>query len=181
MTSYLKGELSSVVNLYQGIPTPNDHTGLSTRLQCWKAALYSVRYYPLGVGPWGLGSVLDKPTNVFVTVEMQFFFDRNIFGLKNILANLLAETGLVGFGILTYWLWRNFVTAALRQFGNRTTTGIFVAALYIASAFMSVAFMISCELYPAVAFLLLLKYHADAVASAVAPSSEEQPMLQPTH
>ena len=43
-------------------------------------------------------------------------------------------------------------------------TGVIIAGLYGASAFACVAFLFSCELYPSFAFLLVLKFHADAVA-----------------
>jgi hypothetical protein len=174
MTSYLKGEIFAFGSLPDG-GTQSGHDGMYTRIQCWKAAFCSVRYYPLGVGPWGLGSVLDKTTSVRMTKEMQLFFGEEIYGLKNALADMMAETGLVGLGLLALWLWRGMWVPARQHYAEGTRVGILIAALYWASAFLSLALLVSCELYPCLALLVIFKFHADAIAKAC---RENQPEVE---
>jgi hypothetical protein len=141
--------------------------GLATRVECWKLALVSVEYYPCGVGGWGLDNVLNRTTAVAPTEEMRFFFDNEMFGLKSALANLVAETGLVGVSLLGFWLWWSFLAPAFRHLRSGTRTETLLAGLYGASAGLSVVFLFSCELYPSYALLLFFKLHADAVAGQV--------------
>jgi hypothetical protein len=165
IASYMKGEVGGIIHLRDANPAMmRSQAGMFTRIECWKLAFYCARYYPLGVGVWGHGSVLVKDTAVTPTPEMLYFFQEDIFGLKNALANLIAETGFVGLGLLSYWLWKSFIQPARRLVRERTPGKVLVAGLYIASAFCSLAFMFSCELYPYFSLLLLLKLHADAVA-----------------
>ena len=167
LTWYFKGEVDALIHIRDAGPAvAMSHSGMFTRMECWKAAFYSVFYYPLGVGPWGLGSVLDKSTNVHLTHEMQLFFSQGVFGLKNALADLMEETGLVGLGLLFLWLWRGFWVPSRKHYDSGERVGVLIAALYWASAFLSLALMVSCELYPCLALLVVFKLHADVVADA---------------
>jgi hypothetical protein len=154
--------------------------GLATRVECWKLALYSVGYYPCGVGGWGVDNVLNRTTAVVPTPEMRFFFDRDMFGLKSGLANLVAQTGVVGLSFLGFWLWWSFFVPAFRHLKAGTVSRTLLAGLYGASAGLSVIFLFSCELYPSYALLLFFKLHADAIAArAETPwfEREVEPML----
>jgi hypothetical protein len=178
LTSYFKGEIVSVANLFTGNGSPQGgHDGMYTRIQCWKAAFYTIEYYPFGVGPWGLGSVLDKTSGVRLTHEMQFFFDEDVFGLKNAMADLMMETGIVGLGLLTLWLWYGLLIPARKYYAIGTRVGILVAAMYWACASLSVALLVSCELYPCLAMLVIFKFHADAVANACDLTDADPSML----
>jgi hypothetical protein len=90
----------------------------------------------------------------------------DIFGLQNALANITAQGGLPALGLLFYWVCVAFIVP-IREFLNEgSETGVIIAGLYGASALACLAFLFSCELYPSLAFLLVLKFHADAVAQA---------------
>ena len=183
---YFRTEVGNAVNL-QAQTGEAGGSGLATRVECWKLALYSVAYYPCGVGGWGLDSVLNRTTAVVPTPEMSFFFDRDMYGLKSGLANLIAETGLVGVGLLGFWLWWSFLAPAFRHLKSGTRTDTYLAGLYGASAALSVVFLFSCELYPSYAMLLFFKLHADAIAARVwepeldlaeEPIEENLPLLE---
>jgi hypothetical protein len=163
--AYFRTELGNGMTLQD--QTGQSGGGLATRVECWKLALVSVEYYPCGVGGWGLDNVLNRTTAVAPTEEMRFFFDNEMFGLKSALANLVAETGLVGVSLLGFWLWWSFLAPAFRHLRSGTRTETLLAGLYGASAGLSVVFLFSCELYPSYALLLFFKLHADAVAGQV--------------
>jgi hypothetical protein len=163
--AYFREELGNGLTLQD--QTGQAGGGLATRVECWKLALYSVAYYPCGVGGWGVDNVLNRTTAVVPTPEMNFFFDRDMFGLKSGLANLIAQSGLVGLSLLGYWLWRSFLSPALRLLKSGTRTDTLLAGLYGASAGLSVVFLFTCELYPSYALLLFFKLHADAIAAHV--------------
>jgi hypothetical protein len=163
---YFRAEVGSALNL-QAQTGDAGGSGLATRVECWKLALYSVEYYPLGVGGWGLDNVLNRTTEVVPTPEMRFFFDRDMFGLKSGLANLFAQTGIIGISLLGLWLWGSFLSPALRHLKSGTSTETLLAGLYGASAGLSVVFLFSCELYPSYALLLFFKLQADGMAERV--------------
>jgi hypothetical protein len=166
ITGYFKGEILTFLTFRDvNSALVRTHMGMFTRIECWKAAFYSICYYPQGVGPWGLGKVLEHPIAVTPTSELRMFFDMDIFGLKSTLANIMAETGVVGLGLLGFWLWYNFAIPARRHYRTHTRLGLLIAGLYWASAFIAVALLFACELYPHFAFMILLKFHADAVAT----------------
>jgi hypothetical protein len=169
--AYFRAELGNGLTLQD--QTGQGGGGLATRVECWKLALYSAAYYPGGVGGWGVDNVLNRTTEVVPTAEMNFFFDRDMFGLKSALANLIAQTGFVGLSLLGFWLWWSFLAPAFRHLRSGTRTATLLAGLYGASAGLSLVFLFSCELYPSYALLLFFKLHADAVAARVrAPSPE---------
>jgi hypothetical protein len=169
--AYFRAELGNGLTLQD--QTGQAGGGLGTRVECWKLALYSAVYYPGGVGGWGVDNVLNRTTEVVPTPEMSFFFDRDMFGLKSALANLIAQTGFVGISFLGFWLWWSFLAPAFRLLKSGTRPDTFLAGLYGASAGLSLVFLFSCELYPSYALLLFFKLHADAVAVRVrAPSPE---------
>ena len=182
--AYFREELGNALTLQD--QTAQSGGGLATRVECWKLALYSAAYYPGGVGGWGVDNVLNRTTEVVPTPEMNFFFDRDMFGLKSALANLVAQTGLVGLTLLGYWLWRSFLTPAFHHLKSGTRTDTLLAGLYGASAGLSVVFLFTCELYPSYALLLFFKLHADAIAAHVQvpwvelceESAEELPLLK---
>ena len=167
LTGYLRGEIVAAVN--PSAMTRQDmggHAGVATRYKCWILAFESVRQYPLGVGPYGLGSVIHDVGEVGFTHEMRYFFSRDNFGLKNALADNIAQNGILCIGLLCYWLWVAFAGPILSLLKDGSARSTFVAGLYGASAVACLFFLFSCELYPSFAFLLILKFHADAVAQA---------------
>jgi len=167
LTSYLRGEITAIVHPYEmGASMASSHSGMITRYKCWILAFTSIRIYPLGVGPYGLGSVVQQIGDAGFTREMRFFFSRDVFGLKNTLANLIADCGIGGVGLLLYWLWIAFIRPIRHHLSDGSGRGALVAAIYGASIVSSLVFLFSCELYPAFAFLLVLKCHADAIALA---------------
>jgi hypothetical protein len=176
--AYFRTEASTALNL-QAQTGQSGGSGMATRIECWKLALYSVEYYPLGVGGWGVDNVMNRTTAVVPTPEMRFFFDRDMFGLKSALANLVAQTGLVGISLLGFWLWWNFLAPAFQLLKSGTRTATLLAGLYGASAGLSIVFLFTCELYPSYALLLFFKLHADAMAARVQmplPEIAEEPI-----
>ncbi len=176
--AYFRTEASTALNL-QAQTGQSGGSGMATRIECWKLAFYSVEYYPLGVGGWGVDNVMNRTTAVVPTPEMRFFFDRDMFGLKSALANLVAQTGLVGISLLGFWLWWNFLAPAFQLLKSGTRTATLLAGLYGASAGLSIVFLFTCELYPSYALLLFFKLHADAMAARVQmplPEIAEEPI-----
>ncbi len=173
LTTYLRGEILAAVNPYDmSRDATAGHYGTITRYKCWLLAFKSLRQYPLGVGPYGLGGVIQSAGNAGVTREMRYFFSRDNFGLKNALANLIAQEGIVGVGFLLFWIWAAFVEPIRHYLADASVRGTLIAGLYGASALSCLAFLFSCELYPSCAFLLVLKCHADAVAQACTRETE---------
>jgi len=175
LTGYLRGEISAAVDP-TGM-TPDEvagHSGTITRYKCWELAFLSVRKYPLGVGVYGLGSVIQDG-QVSLNREMRYFFNRDNFGLKNGLANLIAQDGLVGVGLLAFWIFVSFLVPIRHLLADGSNDKILIAGIYGASALSSLVFLFSCELYPSFAFVLVLKFHADAIAQACLPETDEAP------
>jgi O-antigen ligase len=169
LSGYLRGEIAAVIHPDEmGASMASSHSGLITRYKCWKLALVALRDHPFGVGPYGLGTVVQEEGDDLLNNELQFYFSRDIFGLKNALANLIADTGVVGLGLLFYWLGTAFLRPIRHYLSDGTTRGAIIAGIYGASALSCVVFLFSCELYPSFAFLLVLKFHADAIAQACA-------------
>jgi hypothetical protein len=167
MTSYLRGEMEAAVNPTDMTPdAQGGHSGTITRYKCWQLAFNSLRMYPMGVGSYGLGSVIQVGGGAGLTHEMRYFFSRDNFGLKNALADLIAQDGIVGIGLLGYWIMVAFIRPIRKHLADGSSGKTLVAGIYGASALASLVFMFSCELYPSFAFLLILKFHADAIARA---------------
>jgi hypothetical protein len=160
--AYFRTEIGNALTLQD--QTGQGGGGLATRVECWKLAFYSVAYYPGGVGGWGVDNVLNCTTQVVPTTEMRYFFDQDMFGLKSALANLVAQTGLVGISLLVFWIWWSFLAPAFHHLRAGTRAETLLAGLYGASAGLSIVFLFSCELYPSYALLLFFKLHADTVA-----------------
>jgi len=173
--NYFRTELGTALNLRAQTGQAGG-SGLATRVECWKVAAYSVRYYPLGVGGWGVDEVLNRTTAISPTPEMRLFFNQDMYGLKSALANLVAQTGVVGMSLLGCWLWWNFLAPASRYLKSGTRSGILLAGLYGASAGLSVSFLFSCELYPSYALLLFFKLHADAIAVRMGVQRQRLPV-----
>ena len=161
----------AAVNPYN-VETMSGHYGTITRYKCWRVAITSLWNYPFGVGPYGLGSVIQRTGDAGLTREMRFFFSRDNFGLKNALANLIAQDGLVGTGLLLFWVWVAFIGPLRSYLADASVRSTMVAGIYGASAFSCFFFLFSCELYPSLAFLMVLKCHADAIAQACTPKPE---------
>ena len=164
VAGYLRGEIAMAIH-----PEPAyaiSHSGTITRLMCWQLALKSIHLYPLGVGQYGLDSVISQVGSAGFTGELQLMFSHDIFGLKNALANLISQGGLPGLGLLFYWFCVAFIQPIRDFLKDGSEAGAIIAGLYGASALACLAFLFSCELYPSFAFLLVLKFHADAVAQA---------------
>lgn len=139
-------------------------SGLLTRIECWRLALETVRRFPLGVGFFGIEHSYFTSRNVTLTGELVTMFRLGIFGLKNTIANVLAQTGVPGATLLVAALWQAFIRPlrAARRAGVRLPAG--PAAVYLASFCISVVFLASCETYYWMALLAVLKCYADAVA-----------------
>ena len=179
ITTYLRGEVVAAVNPYA--MTSEDiagHSGVVTRYKCWALAFQSLRQYPLGVGPYGLGSVIQREGNAGFTREMRYFFSRDNFGLKNALANLIAEDGIIGISLLAFWVTVALLRPILHYLREGSLDSTLVAGIYGASALSALVFLFSCELYPSMAFLLVLKCHADAIAQASKSKREPDPNEQ---
>jgi hypothetical protein len=165
LTTYLRGEFVAAMN-------PGDHGatmghgGTVTRYQCWRITLSSIIEYPMGVGPYGLGNVISREGNAGQTHELRYFFARDSFGMKNALANLMVRTGMVGVGLLLFWMWVAFLVPIRQYLADASIDHALIAGVYGASALVCLLFLFSCELYPSLAFLIILKFHADAVAQA---------------
>jgi hypothetical protein len=97
-----------------------------------------------------------------------------MWGLKSGLANLIAQTGVVGLGLLGYWLWRGFARPIFLHLRPGSWEGTFIAGLYGAAALMAVTFFFSCELYPCLALMLVFKIYADAIALACVPPPQAE-------
>jgi hypothetical protein len=167
LSGYFRGEIVAVVHPDEmGAAMATGHSGMITRYKCWQLAFVTLHHYPFGVGPYGLGTVVQQTNEVTLNHEMQFFFSRDVFGLKNAFANLIAECGIVGLGLLFYWMWTAFVRPIRELLAEGSARSAVIAAVYGASAVSCLVFLFSCELYPSFAFLLVLKFHADAVAQA---------------
>jgi hypothetical protein len=164
----------------EGVPIPKIGTssgkvgaGAQTRVTSWKLAWVNLKAHPFGVGHWGLSATVSAATGITPDAEMLFWFQRDNFSLKCALANVIAETGLVGMGLLAFWMFANFVAPAFawrKRFGSEH---LGVAGLYAACMFISLGLFVTCELYPYLAFALLLKMVADAVAASVRETAEQ--------
>jgi hypothetical protein len=168
LTSYLRGEITAIIHPYDMGAAMASHSGMITRYKCWLLAFTSIRLYPLGVGPYGLGSVITQVGDAGLTGEIRQMFSRDVFGLQNTLADLIADCGIVGLGLLLYWLWVAFLEPIRHYLSDGSGRGAMLAGIYGASALSCLVFLFSCELYPSLAFLLVLKCHADAIANACA-------------
>ena len=166
LTTYLSAEAEGVI--YPDVLRADmaTHAGTVTRLKCWQLAFASIHRYPLGVGPYGLGPVVSEMGQSGFTSEMRLGFSQDIFGLQSALANLIAQTGIIGLGLLSYWLFIGFVLPICHYLKDGSTAGAMIGALYGASAVACLGFLFSCDFYPSVAFLVILKFHADAIAQA---------------
>jgi hypothetical protein len=172
LTTYISSEAEGV--FYPDVLRADmaTHAGTVTRLKCWQLAFASIHRHPLGVGPYGLGPVLAEVGESGFTSEMRLGFSQDIFGLQSALANLIAQTGIIGLGLLSYWLFIGFLLPIRHFLKDGSTSGAMIAAVYGASAVACLGFLFSCDFYPSVAFLIILKFHADAIAQA---SSREEP------
>jgi len=176
LSSYLRGEIVAAVNPYAMTSTDiASHSGVVTRYKCWLLAFASLREYPFGVGAYGLGGVIERIGSAGLTHEMRYFFSRDNFGLKNALADLFVQSGFPGIGLLSYWIFAAFIRPIRQCLRDGTARSTLIAGLYGASALSCLVFLFSCELYPSMAFLLVLKCHADAVAQACTPEPEPVP------
>jgi hypothetical protein len=173
LTTYLRGEIAADLNPRDITPGEMaDHSGVVTRYKCWMLTFTSLELRPLGVGAYGMGAVLETTGDAGFTHEMKYYFNRDCFGLKNALADLIVETGVVGLGLLFFWVWVALIRPARYHLADGSFRSTLVAGIYGAAALSTFAFLFSCELYPSVAFLLLLKCHADAVAQACTKEPE---------
>jgi len=162
---YFEDEFHIAQDLLDGnVSLEQQSTGMATRLIGWKLAGNVLEYYPMGVGIYGLGSVLDKVGENELTSELRTFFSKNNFGLKNTLANTISHCGYIGVILLILWIIFNFIHPSLICNVHKSFIGVANGGLYIASAVMSMMLLASCELYPGLALLLFLKSYADSVA-----------------
>ena len=137
--------------------------GLLTRVECWRIALVTVRQHPLGVGLFGVGEVYGENSHISLTGELKYLFSLDIYGLKNALANVLAQTGLPGVALLLGSLWQCFVRPLRLAARRGELLGSGPAGVYLAAFFMTLLFLATCESYYWMAFLIVFKCYADAV------------------
>ena len=175
LTTYLSAEAEGLIYPNSSRAEMANHVGTVTRLKCWQLAFASIHQYPLGVGPYGLGPVLARTGQVGFTRELRIGFSQDIFGLQSALANLIAQTGIIGLGLLSYWLFVSFFKPIRHFLKDGSTAGAIIGAIYGASAVACLGFLFSCDFYPSVAFLIILKFHADAVAQACTRESPPDP------
>ena len=138
--------------------------GLLTRVECWRIALEAVRMHPLGVGLFGVGDVVVESNHVSLTAELKYMFGLDIYGLKNTLANVLAQTGLPGMALLLAALWQSFVRPLRLATRRGEGFGPGPSAVYLAALCMAFLFLATCETYYWMAFPVVLRCYADAVA-----------------
>ena len=144
--------------------------GLLTRVECWRIALVAVEQHPLGVGLYGVGEVYGENSHISLTGELKYLFSLDIYGLKNTLANVLAQTGLPGSALLLVSLWQCFVRPPRLATRRGEPLGTGPAGVYLAALFMAFLFLATCETYYWMAFVIVLKCYADAVARERAAS-----------
>jgi hypothetical protein len=137
--------------------------GLLTRVEGWRIAFVTVRQHPLGVGLFGIGDVYGENNHISLTGELKYLFSLDIYGLKNTLANVLAQSGLPGAALLLGSLWQCFVRPLRSdprhgELHDHGPAGVYLAALVIAFLFLA-----TCESYYWMAFVIVLKCYADAV------------------
>ncbi len=138
--------------------------GLLTRVECWRIAVSAAWRHPLGVGLFGIADVVSESNAISLTGELRYLFGLDIYGLKNTLANVLAQSGLPGAALLGMALWQCFVRPLRLAARNGEPLGPGPAAVYLTGLFLSVLFLATCETYYWMAFPMVLKCHADAVA-----------------
>ena len=137
--------------------------GLLTRVECWRVAAEAVRQHPLGVGFYGIPDVVSDSNHINLTAELRYLFGLGIYGLKNTLANVLAQTGLPGMALLLLALWQLFVQPLRVAARRGEPIGPGSASVYLAGFFMSLLFLATCETYYWMAFPVLLKCYGDSV------------------
>jgi hypothetical protein len=175
LTTYLRGEIAADLNPRDLTPGEmSDHSGVITRYKCWMLAFTSLQLRPFGVGAYGMGTVIQMTGDAGFSHEMKYYFNRDCFGLKNGLADLMVETGVTGLGLLFLWVWVALIRPLRSHLADGSFRSTLIAGVYGAAAVSTFAFLFSCELYPSVAFLLMLKCHADAVAHACMNDAESR-------
>ena len=138
--------------------------GLLTRVECWRIAVEAVRQHPLGVGLYGVPVVVADSNHISLTAELRYLFGLGIYGLKNTLANILAQTGLLGLALLLLALWQLFVQPLRLAARRGEPLGPGPASVYLAGVFISLLFLATCETYYWMAFPVVLKCYGDSVA-----------------
>jgi len=133
-------------------------------VESWRIALVAVSQHPLGVGLFGGGEVYGDNSHISLTGELKYLFSLDIYGLKNTLANVLAQTGVPGSLLLLGSLWQCFVRPLRLAARRGEPLGSGPAGVYLAGLFMAFLFLATCENYYWMAFFVVLKCYADAVA-----------------
>ena len=137
--------------------------GLLTRVECWRIAVEAVRRHPLGVGLYGVPVVVADSNHISLTAELRYLFGLGIYGLKNTLANVLAQTGLPGLALLLLALWQLFIQPLRLAVPRGEPLGPGPSSVYLAGFFMSLLFLATCETYYWMAFPVVLKCYGDSV------------------
>ena len=138
--------------------------GLLTRVECWRIAAEAVGRHPLGVGLYGIPDVVGDSNHINLTAELRYLFGLGIYGLKNTLANILAQTGLPGLTLLLLGLWQLFLQPLRVAAQHGEPLGSGPSSVYLAGFFMSLLFLATCETYYWMAFPVVLKCYGDSVA-----------------
>lgn len=142
LRSYLHEEFAAIPYAIHGewqlIP---DSGGLATRTQCWLLSLDILHQAPWGVSINGIQQYAYSSNWITLTPEMQNMFPAGNFGMKNTLANVIAQTGVPGLLLLGCFLYFGFTPRrALRNFGINSIAGAALAGA-------SVAYLATCEVY----------------------------------
>ena len=137
--------------------------GLLTRVECWRIAAQAVWQHPLGVGFYGVPDVVAESNHISLTAELRYLFGLGIYGLKNALANILAQTGLPGLGLLGLAFWQLFLRPLRLAARRGEPLGLGPCSVYLAGFFMALLFLATCETYYWMAFPVVLSCYADSV------------------
>jgi hypothetical protein len=142
LRSYLQEEFSAIPYAIHGewklIP---DSGGLATRTQLWLLSLDILHRAPWGVSINGIPEYAYSSNWITLTPEMKNMFPAGNFGMKNTLANVIAQTGAPGLLLLGCFLYFGFKPRkALRHFGINPIAGAALAGA-------SIAYMATTEVY----------------------------------
>ena len=161
VTNYIAEEVSALPRALEGDRSlVKTNFGLLTRVECWRLAFETVINYPLGVGEFGIDDAYQASESVTLTSELRFLFSVQVYGLKSALANVMAQTGLPGLLLLAATLFCSFIRPLYTDTDPRGGP----ATLRLAALMMAVLFLSSCETYYWMAFVIVLRCHADAAA-----------------
>lgn len=126
------------------------------------------------MGLFGIGQVYEDNNHISLTGELTYLFGLEIYGLKNSVANVMAQTGIPGMVLLFAALWQSFIRPLRMASRRGEPPGAGVAGVYVAGFVMSWLFLLTCETYYWMAFPMVLKCYADAAMRETAAADAEK-------